>query len=179
MKKIILLSFLLLGVLSSGWSQDTVKKNNAAQRHDWQKIAAMKKQYFKDSLKLDDKTAKDFWKVYDENCQQEKNIHEKFKAFKEKNNIKTDKGHLNVKKMDEKTAVAFMEAKKTMNADLTNLELTYFKKLKKVLPDDKLLEYYRLDKSFMKKMVSEKQKAGQKKKAKAKKMEPVQSQKRR
>lgn len=168
--------------MCSGWSQETTNNNNnnnASHSRDWQKIAAMKKQYFQDSLKLDNKTAKDFWKAYDENCQQEKSIHEKFKAFKEKNNIKTNQGRVNVKKLDEKTAVAFMEAKKKMNADLTNLELTYFKKLKEVLPDDKLLEYYRLDKSFMKQMVAEKQKAGQKKKAKTKKMEPVQSQKRR
>lgn len=164
MKKILLLSLLMISFLASGWAQDTVKKNKALPHHDWQKIAAMKKQYFQDSLKLEGNVAKAFWKVYDENCRQEKAIHEKFKAFKEKNNIKTNKGHVDMQKLDEKTAVAFMEEKLKMRVDLTNLEMNYFQKLKEVLPEDKLLEYYRLDKNFKKQMVREKHKAQPKKK---------------
>ncbi|MCQ2286720.1 MAG: hypothetical protein MJZ76_07580 [Bacteroidales bacterium] len=116
-------------------------------------VCSMRRTYMQDSLQLTEKESKAFWALYDETEVREHEIYKKFHTYQKESGIKSAKGRVDMKQMDPTQALAFMEKKIDFKTELQKLESDFFKDLKKILPAEKVVRYYELEKGFKREMV--------------------------
>lgn len=115
---------------------------------DCQVVGSMKRQYIQDSLTLTESESKSFWMEYNKFDIAELELHTKFRTFMENNGIKSERGKVNLSELPSEKAILYLEHKMQFKTDMQALQNSFFNTLKTILPTDKIVRYYELERDF-------------------------------
>jgi len=115
------------------------------------KVSEIKREYFKDSLRLNVDISNSFWNRYDAMESREHIIHEQFKKDMEEHGIYLSPGQ-KIDHLTKEQQIYFIEKRMKMKEELMGLDLERFQEYKEVLPVETLILYYNLDHKFKNEM---------------------------
>lgn len=127
-------------------------------RENCKDVSLLKKQYIKDSLQLAPEEENDFWAIYDQTEQEEQEVHEAFLKFKNEQLVVLENGRVDHNALTEAQKLLLLEKRIERKTKLALIEQDFFNKIQKVIQPKAVLQYYKLEKEFRKKVISESKK---------------------
>lgn len=164
MKKKLFLMFIAILAVVQMQAQNQPKthgcehKNKMEMHHrgdNCKDVSLLKKQYMKDSLQLAPNEESNFWSIYDKTEEKEQKVHEDFLNFKKEQLVMLENGRVDYKALTEVQKLLLLEKRIEMKTKLAFIEQDFFNEMKNAIQPQSVLQYYKLEKEFRKKVVRE------------------------